>query len=122
MIFKDFREGSQGSHQERARFSQQLTGHEVCDLVPLKLLSREDQAKVIESRWVTEPPSGVLKARFIGKGFTQVIDKEGKYVHTPQAITLKMILMTSQLHKRSLAVSDMASAFLNWAARIRHLM
>ena len=90
------------------------SGHEVYDPVPLKLLSREDQAtKVIESRWVIGPHSGVLKTRFIGKGFAQVKDKEAKYAHTPQAATLKIILMMSQLHKWSLAVSDVASAFLN---------
>ena len=54
------------------------SGHEVYDQVPLKLLSREDQAKVIESRWVIGPQSAVLKARFVGKGFAQVIDKEAK--------------------------------------------
>ena len=57
----------------------------------LNLLSREDQAKVIESRWVIGPRSGVLKARFVGKDFTQVVDKEAKYAHTPQATTLKII-------------------------------
>ena len=50
---------------------------------------------------------------FVGRGFTKVIDKEEKYAHTPQATTLKIILMMSQLHKWSLAVSDVASAFLN---------
>ena len=68
---------------------------------------------MIESRWVVGSCSGFLKTRFIGKGFTQVIDKEAKYAHTPQATTLKIILMMSQLHRWSLAVSDVASAFLN---------
>ena len=45
-------------------------GHEVYDPVPLNLLSREDQAKIIESRWVIGPSSGQLKARFVGKGFS----------------------------------------------------
>ena len=67
----------------------------------------------MESRWVIGPRSGVLKARLVGKDFTQVVDKEAKYAHTPQATTLKIILMMSQLHKWSLAVSDVASAFLN---------
>ena len=74
---------------------------------------QEKQAKVIESRCVIGPRSGVLKARFIGKGFTQVVDKEAKYAHTPQATTLKIILTMIQLHKWSLAVSDLASAVLN---------
>ena len=38
------------------------SGHEAYDPVPLKLLSREDQVKVIESRWVIGLCSGVLKA------------------------------------------------------------
>ena len=88
-------------------------GHEVYDPVPLNLLSSEDQAKIIESRWVIGPRSGQLKARFVGKGYTQIIDKESKYAHTPQATTLKIILLMSQIHKWSLCVSDVASAFLN---------
>ena len=79
-------------------------GHEVYDPVPLNLLSSEDQAKIIESRWVIGPRSGQLKARFVGKGYTQVIDKESNYAHTPQATTLKIILLMSQIHKWSLCV------------------
>ena len=83
------------------------SGPEVDDPVPLRLPSKEDQAKVIESRWVIRPRSGVLKARLVGKGFTQVIDKEAKYAHTPQATTLKIILMMSQPHKWCLAACQM---------------
>ena len=68
---------------------------------------------MIESRWVIGPRSGVLKARFVGKGFTQVIDKEANYAHTPQSTLLKITFMMSQLHKWTLTVSDEASAFLN---------
>ena len=88
-------------------------GHEVYDPVPLNLLSSEEQAKIIESRWVIGPRSGQLKARFVGKGYTQIIDKESKDAHTPQATTLKIILLMSQIHKWSLCVSDVASASLN---------
>ena len=45
-------------------------GHAFFDPVPLNLLSSEDQAKTIESRWVIGPRSGQLKARFVGKGYT----------------------------------------------------
>ena len=76
-------------------------GHEVYDPVPLNLLSSEDQA---ESRWVIGPRSGQLKARFVGKGHNQIIGKESKYAHTPQATTLKIILLMSQIHKWSLCV------------------
>ena len=40
----------------------------------------------------------------LGKGYTQIIDKESKYAHTPQATTLKIILLMSQIHKWSLCV------------------
>ena len=91
-------------------------GHEVYAPVTLNLTiidSSEDQVKIIESRWVIGPRSGQLKARFVGKGHTQIIDKESKYAHTPQATTLKIILLMSQIHRWSLWVSDVASAFLN---------
>ena len=84
-------------------------GHEVFDPVPLNLLSSEDQAKIIELWWVIGPRSGQLKARFVGKGYTQIIDKESKYAHTTQATTLKVILLMSQIHRWSLCVSDVSS-------------
>ena len=92
-------------------------GHEVYDTVPLNLLSSEDQAKIIESRWVIGPRSGQLKARFVGKGYTQIIDKESKYAHTPQATTLRIILLMSQIDRWSLCVSDVASAFSQYTHR-----
>ena len=59
------------------------SGHEVYDPVPLKLLSREDQAKVIESRLVIGPHSGLLKARFVGKGFTQASKQPNRCILHP---------------------------------------
>ena len=73
----------------------------------IQCLSIYYQAKIIESRWVIGPRSGQLKARFVGKGYTQIIDKESKYAHTPQATTLKIILLMSQIHKWSLCVCQM---------------
>ena len=69
------------------------SGHGIYDPALVRLLSPEEQSKVIESRWVIGPISGVLKVRFVGKGFAQVIDKTSKYAHTPQATTFKLILM-----------------------------
>ena len=106
------RKGSKRSHQKEL-ISLRSAGHEVYDPVPLNLLSSEDQAKIIESRWVIGPRSGQPKARSVGKGYTQIIDKESRYAHTPQATTLKVILLMSQIHRWSLCVSDAASAFLN---------
>ena len=60
----------------------QKSGHEICEPVPLWPFSEEDQAKVVGSRWVIGPCSGILKARFVHKGFTQIIDKEAKYAHS----------------------------------------
>ena len=53
------------------------------------------------------PPSNILQARFVGTCFTQVIDKEAKHANTPQAMTLKIILMMSQFHKWELAVQTL---------------
>ena len=58
------------------------SGHEVYDPVPVRLRSPEEQSKVIGSRWAIGPRSGVLKARFVGKGFTQIIDKESRSAGT----------------------------------------
>ena len=67
----------------------------------------------IRRRWVIGPRSGQLKARFVGKGFSQVIDKESKYAPTPQGTTLKVLLLMSQIHRWRLCVSDVSSAFLH---------
>ena len=110
------REWSQGSYQEGAHLIEQCRSWSIwsnASQSAIKRRSGQDQAKIIESRWVIGPRSGQLKARFVGKGYTQIIDKESKYAHTPQATTLKIILLMSQIHKWSLCVSDVASAFLN---------
>ena len=84
------------SKKRSSRLALQVN-HEVYDSVPLRLLFREDQAKVIKSKWV------------IGGHFTQIIDRRQiMLTHLKQ-----IILMMSQLQKWGLAVSDVASAFLN---------
>ena len=58
-------------------------------------------------------PGSELKGRFCAKEFKQVISRDDKYASTPQATTLKLILLMSQIHSWEIAVSDIASAFLN---------
>ena len=48
---------------------------------------------------------------FLCKGFKQVTSRDDKYASTPQATTLKLILLMSQIHSWEIAVSDIASAF-----------
>ena len=89
-------------------------GHDAYDPVPLSHLSPEERRSIIESRWVIGPrPGSELKGRFCAKGFKQVISRDDKYASTPQATTLKLILLMSQIHSWEIAVSDIASAFLN---------
>ena len=87
-------------------------GHDAYDPVPLSQLSPEERRSIIESRWVIGPrPGSELKGRFCAKGFKQVISRDDKYASTPQATTLKLILLMSQIHSWEIAVSDIASAF-----------
>ena len=89
-------------------------GHDAYDPVPLSQLSQEERRSIIESRWVIGPrPGSELKGRFCAKGFKQIISRDDKYASTPQATTLKLILLMSQIHSWEVAVSDIASAFLN---------
>ena len=89
-------------------------GHDAYDPIPLSHLSPEERRSIIESRWVIGPrPGSELKGRFCAKGFKQVISRDDKYASTPQATTLKLILLMSQIHSWEIAVSDIASAFLN---------
>ena len=89
-------------------------GHDAYDPVPLSHLRQEERRAIIESRWVIGPrPGSGLKGRFCAKGFKQVISRDDKYASTPQATTLKLILLMSQIHSWEIEVSDIASAFLN---------
>ena len=89
-------------------------GDDAYDPVPLSHLSQEERRSIIESRWVIGPcPGSELKGRFCAKGLKQVISRDDKYASTPQATTLKLILLMSQIHSWEIAVSDIASAFLN---------
>ena len=58
-------------------------------------------------------PGSKLKGCCCAKGFKQVTSGHDKYALTPQATTLKLILLMSQPHSWKIAVSDIASAFLN---------
>ena len=74
-------------------------GHDAYDPVPLSHLSQEERRSIIESRWVIGPcPESELKGRFCAKGFKQVISRDDKCASTPQATTLKLILLKSQIH------------------------
>ena len=89
-------------------------GHDAYDPVPLSQLSQEERRSISESRWVIGPrPGSELKGRSCAKGFKQIISRDDKYASTPQATTLKLILLMSQIHSWEVAVSDIASAFLN---------
>ena len=89
-------------------------GHDAYDPVPLSQLSQEERRSIIESRWVINPrPGSELKGRFCTKGFKQIISRDDKSASTPQATTLKLVLLMSQIHSWEVAVSDIASAFLN---------
>ena len=74
-------------------------GHDAYDPVPLSQLSQEERRSIIESRWVIGPrPGSELKGRFCAKEFKQIISRDDKYASTPQATTLKLILLMSQIH------------------------
>ena len=89
-------------------------GHDAYGPVLLSQLSQEERRSIIESRWVIGPrPESELKGRFCAKAFKQVISRDDKYASTPQATTLKLILLMSQIHSWEVALSDFASAFLN---------
>ena len=89
-------------------------GHDAYDPVPLTQLSQEERRSIIDSRWVIGPrPGSELKGRFCAKEFKQITSRDDKYASTPQATTLKLILLMSQIHSWEVAVSDSASVFLN---------
>ena len=69
------------------------SGHEVHDPVPVRLSSPEEQSNIIESGMFVGPRSGVLKARFVGKGFTQ--DKDSK---SPSMLTHHKQRLSSSSH------------------------
>ena len=82
------------------------SGHEVYDPVPVRLRSREEQSKSLNQHG-----SLVLDQMFSRLNSLERVSLRSS--HTPQATTLKLVLMMSQIHKWHLAVSDVASALLN---------
>ena len=74
------REGSQGSHQEGAHLIKLCSSWSIRSSASQSIInwrSGEDH-RVKVGHW-TQVRSGQLKARFVGKGYTQIIDKETKY-------------------------------------------
>ena len=89
------------------------SGHEVYDPVPLKLLSQEDQAKVIESCWVIGTSLSCAQGSFrLAKASLKSQTRKRSVLTHLRRWLSRIILMMSQIHKWSLAVSDAASAFL----------
>ena len=89
-------------------------GHDAYAPVPLSSLTLEERRSIFESRWVIGPCLGSeLKGWVCAKGFKQVISRDDKYASTPHSTTLKLILLTSQIHQWEIAVLDIASAFPN---------
>ena len=115
-IFRDIQQIRSGnlSQKSSSRLDLMVMMHMILFLSVNSVQKAEERRSIIESRWVIGPrPGSELKGRFCAKGFKQVISRDDKYASTPQATTLKLILLMSQIHSWEIAVSDIASAFLN---------
>eukprot|EP00971_Amphidinium_carterae_P251253 4987723-Amphidinium_carterae.1 len=95
----------------------QLKGYDVYEEVNIKSLSPEQVQSIIKTWWVIAERSGPtgevsIKARFVGKGYTQSMDPESVYAGTPHMSSLKILLVMACKNSWTIATSDISGAFL----------
>eukprot|EP00971_Amphidinium_carterae_P265854 5273857-Amphidinium_carterae.1 len=66
----------------------QLKGYDVCETTNIKSMRPEQVQLIIKTKWVIKERSDTtgdmsIKARFVGKGYTQPMDPESVYAGTP---------------------------------------
>eukprot|EP00971_Amphidinium_carterae_P138900 2752827-Amphidinium_carterae.6 len=90
----------------------------VYEEVNVKSLSAEQVQSITKTRWVIEERSGPtgevsIKARIVGKGYTQSMIPESVYAGTPHMSSLKILLVLACKNNWVIATSDINEAFLH---------
>ena len=94
--------------------AQQVKDQSVFTEIDGNTMTPEQQANIIESRWVLKKHNEV-RARIVAKGYTEpVIDHDLRFASTPFSCILRILLTTALVYNWS--VGDVSVAFLHAAA------
>ena len=83
-------------------------------------MTPEQQANIMESRWVLKPKHNEVRARIVAKGYTEpVTDHDLLFASTPLFCILRVLLTMALVYNWSVCTGDVSVAFLH-AAAITH--
>ena len=90
--------------------------------VNIKDLTPEQQATIIESRWVLRDKGDKVRARLVAKGYTeQIEDADTIYASTPIFCILRILLTMAMAKQWTVKAGDISVAFLHANAATKHL-
>ena len=86
-------------------------------------LTPEQQATIIESRWVLRDKGDKVRARIVAKGYTEQIEDADKiYASTPIFSTLRILLTMAMAKQWTVKAGDISVAFLHANAATKDLL
>ena len=82
-------------------------------------MTPEQQANIIDSRWVLKQKHNEVRARMVAKGYTEpVTDHDLLFASTPLFCILRVLLTMALVYNWSVCTGDVSVAFLHAAARL----
>ena len=86
-------------------------------------MTPEQQANIIESRWVLKPKHNKVRAHIVAKGYTEpVTDHDLLFASTPLFCILRVRLTMALVYNWSVCTGDVSVAFLHAAAITHNLV
>ena len=101
---------------------EQMKKQGVYSEVNIKDLTPEQQATIIESRWVLRDKGDKVRARIVAKGYTeQIEDADTIYASTPIFCILRILLTMAMAKQWTVKAGDISVAFLHANAATKDL-
>ena len=86
-------------------------------------MTPEQQANIIESRWVLKPKHNEVQARIVATGYTELVtDHDLLFASTPLFCILRVLLTMALVYNWSVCTGDVSVAFLHAAAITHNLV
>ena len=102
---------------------QQMKEQSVFTEIDGNTMTPEQQANIIESRWVLKPKHNEVRARIVAKGYTEhVADHDLLFASTPLFCILRVLLTMALVYNWSVCTGDVSVAFLHAAAITHNLV
>ena len=96
---------------------QQIKDQSVFTEIDGNTVTPEQQANIIESRWVLKQKHNEVRARIVAKGYTEpVTDHDLVFASTPLFCTLRVFRTMALVYNWSVCTGDVSVAFLHAAA------